>query len=214
MLFYGLRRWYWSELSLGALLGLACFLLQFKRSAMCVLNRVWVLCDSRLHRSCFEMYNNELLLLFALTPLLQIDARQGLSDTVTASDASEQGAGVTASRSLSAEGVSALLRRSSPSVGLMEGEIILVESFAGLASTRVAFAMLGLRPALHIVAECDPFAQRVIRHWWPDAVVFNTVEEVTVGALLGYASGATGCTTVLHTAGSPCPGFCKWNPSH
>jgi len=65
LLFYGLRRGYWSELSLGALLGQACFLLQFKRSAMCVLNRVWTLCDTRYHRGCFEVYNNELLLLFA-----------------------------------------------------------------------------------------------------------------------------------------------------
>ena len=76
----------------------------------------------------------------------------------------------------------------------------------------MALSILGVRPALHIVAENDPYCLRVIRHWWPDAHVFTSVEAVTEAALNPILSGAPQARLLIHTAGSPCPGFCRWNP--
>lgn len=81
----------------------------------------------------------EVLLAMCLMPLVQISAKQQIPSLVRVSDASEIGAGECVSKELSPTGGLFLERRLSKPRGLLSGKIILVESFAGLCSARVAF---------------------------------------------------------------------------
>ena len=68
---------------------------------------------------------------------------------VTVSDASEQGAGMCSAERLSRAGREALRVRLGLGAGVHHGAVVLIESFAGLSSTRVALALLGVRCARH-----------------------------------------------------------------
>lgn len=209
---YGLRQKRWTTCTLGTLLGQLCFMVQFRRPCFTVLNLCWEAVSQPADGALQTATTTELLLALALLPLMQIDARQDVSPVLTASDASEIGAGVTYSTELTEAGRTRLDAQLFKGPTVYDGAVILLESFAGLSSARVALSILGVRPALHIVAESDPYCLRVIRHWWPDAHVFTSVEAVTEAALNPILSGAPQAKLLIHTAGSPCPGFCRWNP--
>ena len=95
----------------------------------------------------------EMLASICLTPLLVIDFRLEVSDLVSCSDASEQGGGVCVARSLSATGQEMLLRQLQPLQNLGAGQLVLVESYAGIGGARVALDILGIRPRLYVAIE-------------------------------------------------------------
>ena len=148
----------------------------------------------------------------ALLPLLHIDFRVKACPLVTCSDASERGGGVVAAWGLSSTGSEALLRRLAALPNLFQERFVLVESCAGLGGARQACALLGVTPALYIVNEVDPDATAVLRHHWPDAKHLGPIEACTVSSMRAVASSAHSVEIVLHIGGTPCPGFCLWNP--
>ncbi len=80
----------------------------------------------------------DLLLHLCLLPLLFIDFRSTASEVVSCSDASEEGAGVCLSRQLSSSGEDFLRRQLVQVSNVGAGLWMLVESFAGIGSARVA----------------------------------------------------------------------------
>ncbi len=200
------------ERVLGAVLGQACFFGQFRRPAFSVLLHAWHAADEESTRPRRQVVFDELFGFLCLLPLMQIDFHQVTSPVINCSDASEQGAGVSVARALSGDGVEALMRRLAPVQGLFDKSVGLMESFAGIASTRVALHLMGVRPALHMASEILETAINVTMHNWPDCIQLGAIEDVDRVAFRMHAHKAPTLELMLHTAGSPCPGLCTWNP--
>ena len=147
-----------------------------------------------------------------ILPLLAFDLRAAVSDVITCSDASLEGAGVCVARCLSSGGVEACLRLLAPVANLFRGSVGLWESFAGLGGARCALALLGIVPAFYVAVEQSPAATEVLRRHWPGAVIHNEIRRLTQRDADKVAAANPAVTLVIHVAGSPCPGFCAWNP--
>ena len=200
------------EQVLGAVLGQLCFFCQYRRPTFATLYHAWYATSESAARPPWRWVIEELLGIMALLPLMQIDFRQGVSEVVSCSDASEQGGAVCIARSLSEQGEEALMRRLAAIPGLFDKSIGLLESFAGIASTRVAFHLLGIRPVLHLASEVLWHCVDTTQHNWPDCVQLGPIEGVDRHMLREHAHRCPTVELFLHTAGSPCPGLCAWNP--
>ena len=194
----------------AALLGQACYMAQYARPVFIVLHEVWAYATGTAPWS--STIQGELLAFACLLPVLAIRFDQPTSELVTVSDASEEGAGVCASRSLTEYGRCWLGRRLAPTPGLLEGSVALLESFGGICSARQGLALLGIRPALHLCSELLGPAMKVSSHQWPDVMQLGDVKGITREVLLQHLSSCPRVRLFIHTAGSPCQGFCAWNP--
>ena len=187
------------ERMLSAVLGQACFFAQFRRPVFSVLLHAWHAADEESTRPRRRVVFDELFGFLCLLPLMQIDFRQATSPVINCSDASEQGAGVCVARSLRAEGIEALLRRLAAVLGLFDKSVGLMESFAGIASTRVALQLMGVRPALHMASEVLETAINVTTQNWPDCIQLGAIEDVDRDAFRQHAHKApTPGTYVAH----------------
>ena len=97
----------------------------------------------------------DLLMNLCLLPLLFINFRGTASGDASCSDASEEGAGVSWSRQLSSSGEEFLRRQMVKVSNVGAGLWMLVESFAGIGSARLAAHRLGLKPAAYVAIEKD-----------------------------------------------------------
>ena len=52
----------------------------------------------------------------------------------------------------------------------------------------------------------------VISFHYPEAHVFQDIRLLQLSDLLPIASTTPDVSLVLHVGGSPCPGFCRWDP--
>jgi len=154
---------------------------------------------------------SELVQFACLLPAMAIRFDQPTSGLVTVSDASEEGAGVCAATQLSEIGHRWLGQRLAAPAALLEGAVVLLESFGGICSTRQALSLLGVKPVLHLCAETNEAAMKVGSHQWPDVVQLGDVRSITRDVLVRELSSAPRLRLLLHTAGSPCQGFCAWN---
>ena len=95
------------------------------------------------------------------------DLRAKVSPLVVATDASEWGLGVSRTSSLTAQGRVALqeLQQATP---ICSGPVGLLELFAGVGGLRRAMEHCRVVPALHVAAEEEAAAQRVLQSAWPD----------------------------------------------
>ena len=89
---------------------------------------------------------DELLMAVCQAPLMYCDLRAHPGGLVTASDASEEGAGACASSRLSARGEELARQVGRAPVNAAEEEAIIVSVFDGIAGARVAWNLLGLPP--------------------------------------------------------------------
>ena len=193
--------------------GIWVFMLQFKRPVFSLLLDFWeALEDDCDPDTRWGIVVQELFTLVMALPLLHIDYRLPASSVVSCSDASERGAGVVVATGLSADGHEAMLRRLSSLPNLLRHKVILVESCAGIGSGRRGLELLGIVPALYLVSEIDDAAVRVLKRQWPDAVLLGAMEDVTAESVLPHASGVPLAEVLFHFAGTPCRGFCGWNP--
>ena len=193
--------------------GLWVFMLQFRRPAFCALLHFWdVLSKDTNYAERWHVVTEELLAVVLLLPLLHIDFRLPASGVVSCSDASERGAGVVVSNCLSSCGTEALMRRLAAVPNIFRHRIGLMESCAGIGGARRGFELLGIVPAIYLVSEISEDAVRVLVHQWPDTIWLGKMEDVTSEALRPYASGCPLLRAFFHFAGTPCPGFCRWNP--
>ena len=189
------------------------FLFQFRRCAFVAVEFLWdVMYNLVERRKRWPCVATDLLVTVFLLPLLVIHFRLEVSGLVSCSDASQDGAGICVARSLTAAGEEAYRRAVARVANLGRGIWVLVESFAGIGTARYACHLLGLKPSLYIAIEKSEEALSVLTFHWKDAVIFRDIRHVTVEELLPLVASVPHARLVLHAGGSPCPGFCRWNP--
>ncbi len=137
LLWHGMSLDTWRPLHLSHMGGAQCFFKQFRRASFIVFCCLWDAIPENAPVATWGEVADELLAAACLMPLDFIDFRTWTSSIVSCSDASEEGAGVCVARALSDDGVEQLVRKLAPMPGLMDGLVVLHESFCGLASTRV-----------------------------------------------------------------------------
>ena len=103
-----------------------------------------------------------------------------MSNAITCSDASLEGAGVVYSQKLSAAGRRGLARMLRAPAHLGDKYWVLVESFTGIAGRRRAAMLVGLRPRAFVAIESDAEAQAVIMHHFPETVLFGDIKTVGI----------------------------------
>ncbi|CAK0814213.1 unnamed protein product [Prorocentrum cordatum] len=171
----------WSAKELQVLGGHWTHLFQFRREASSLLAHFWSLLTTALRRrkvAATELARTELWLCVVHLPLLAMSLRSAIEPVVAASDASEQGGGVCASRGLTPTGRlnvahdRALLARGATD-GL--GRVSLCD---GIGGARQALHLLGITPAMYCSSEVDGAALRVIWARWPEAVELGGMESI------------------------------------
>ena len=157
--------------------------IQLRREMSCALDETWRVLSRardlgpRLVKMSQELVD-EYTLLIALTPLLIMDLRMGVNSTLTCSDASEDGCGVTRSTYLTQEGRKALKKTESHRPNNLGQDVGVIELFGGIGGLRQALALVGVSPSLHVVAETDQKASRVCNVTWPRAHKWGAVESI------------------------------------
>ncbi len=193
--------------------GVACYLLQYRRALFILLHDVWGVVTGDVPRSLrWKVIVSEFLGVLLGLPLCFIDFRQFTSSVVHCTDASEQGVAVCVASSLTTQGEEMLTRKLSAMPGLFENMIGIHKSFAGIGGLRRALEILGIVPAVHTACEIDEYAVNVLRSRYPAVKMLGDIRRVTPDAFRAFAADQPMMTLVIHGAGSPCPGFCAWNP--
>ncbi|CAK0843927.1 unnamed protein product, partial [Prorocentrum cordatum] len=148
-------------------------LFQFRREASSLLAHFWPLLATALRRrkvAATELVRTELWLCVVHLPLLAMSLRSAIDPVATASDASEQGGGVCASRGLTPTGrLDVVHDRALLARGATDGPD-LASLCDGIGGARQALHLLGVTPAMYCSSEVDDAALRVIRARWPEAV--------------------------------------------
>ena len=130
--------------------GQAVFMLQFRRPLFQLLQHVWSVALGEFPGVRGLRAGREGLLGVVLAlPFVFMDFRLKVSNSITCTDASEQGGAVCVARELTTQGLETLLKVLSPIVGLFAGRLVLVEVCAGIGGARRALEMLGVTPVLY-----------------------------------------------------------------
>ena len=148
-----------------------------------------------------------------LVPLARMDFRLSLSSTVTASDASTYGGGVTASSGLTQVGTIAANMPTRGNVVELEDvpTVLTVGLFDGIAGLRVAADAVGFSVVGHVSVECHEPANRVVESRFPGTLFVKTVEEVSSDMVKSWACQFSQVSMVVLGAGPPCQGVSGLN---
>ena len=191
----------------------------FRRPLLAGLNAIWRRIvelgaggGRRREKLGFEVVH-ELLRFVALTPLAYMDFRTGISEKVTASDASTTGGGLCVSRELSPYGIAASLATCRGDVITQDevGAILVVSLFDGIGALRVAVDALRVPVAGYVSVEICSEARRVVESWFPDVVHVEDVAKVGVEEVREWCLRFPGVVAVLLGAGPPCQGVSGLN---
>ena len=108
-----------------------------------------------------------------------------------------------ATRSTSAGRSAFRKEMSRPSQGGRD-ELGLISLCGGIGAARRAMDLLGHELGTFVLAECDPIAVRVVKHHWPEVVVWDDVRAVTDEQIRRVGREAPHLTTLIVEAGTPC----------
>ena len=151
--------------------------MQFRRPSMCTLNATWEFIGKTglKSRETVLETRRELFSCLCLTPLLHTFLGTGISDIITASDASTTGGAVGLSSSLTPQGesyVNALINAMEYS-----GEIpvLVISLFNGIGGAFRTYDLLGLRPKGLIAFDTHGPANRVTSRAWPHCEIYLDV---------------------------------------
>ena len=124
---------------------------------------------------------SELSMFLYLLPLAHQDFRSPISRYVTASDASMTGGGLCVSDGLTPYGfkVSSGAFRGENVDDIPERGVVCVGLFDGVGSLRLALEVLRVNVYLHISAESDEHAKRVVKGHFNDVVQLDSVDDIT-----------------------------------
>ena len=147
-----------------------------------------------------------------LLPLAHQDFRSPISRYVTASDASMTGGGLCVSDGLTPYGFKVL---SGPFRGenvddIPERGVVCVGLFDGVGSLRKAAEVLRVNVHLHISAESDEHAKRVVKGHFNNVVQLDSVDEITPEMCQRWAGKTSGAGMVIVGAGQ-CQGVNRPN---
>ena len=144
-----------------------------------------------------------------LLPLARIDFRTQWSNLATASDASEQGGGITVSSSLTGLGVAAsneAARGELQSPSELQG-VLAISVFDGLGALRVALDVLNMSVRGYLSIGQDQNCRRVLDSFFPSVLHFERVEEVSPDTVRDWAALFSRTILVLVGCGLPYQGF-------
>ena len=178
---------------------------QLRRPCMVMLQHVFqvinkqVAVPQRLAACC-----DELLTCLCLLPVCFLDWRLPLDSLVTCSDASESGAGVCMSRSLSRLGEERLGSAIRTTGAMRSLPVGLVELFGGIGGGRRALEILGITPEFHVHFETNDEANRVVQTQYPDARCLGSIDNATFLMFDMLARSFVQTKYIIVTAGPPC----------
>ncbi|CAE8660827.1 unnamed protein product, partial [Polarella glacialis] len=197
-----------------AITGGLMYLCQYRRPLMSIFEEVWIFMK-RLKRKPIRLtprVARELLMGVFLVPLARMDFRRPYCHVVTASDASESGGGVTASRGLTPWGVKAALSPTNlPTDFQTDCSILGVGCFDGTSALQVALEILGPPIAGFVSIENNMEATRVIRANYPSTQHFSDVRSFGEAQVRQLALSFPRVQLVLIGAGPPCQGVSALN---
>ena len=154
----------------------------------------------------------ELLLFLCLLPLARIDLTVPYSGEVLASDASEVGAGVCASTSLTRAGQAALLTARGGSSTLFRGENVLaVRLFDGIGAFHRALSVIGCAPLGYISVEWDERARRCVEFHCEGVLAYKDVRDINGDVVKSWALRFPQAKLLILGAGPPCQGVSGLN---
>ena len=155
----------------------------------------------------------ELLRFIAMVPLAFMDFRAGISDEVTASDASTSGGGLCVSKVLSPYGQAAAHARCRGDILSQEDvePILVVSLFDGIGALRVAVDALRVPVAGYISAEISEDARRVVESWFPEVKHITDVALIDEHEVSSWSLLFPSVCAVVLGAGPPCQGVSGLN---
>ena len=189
----------------------------FRRPLLGALNSVWRFIQSFEEGPFVQVLPREvqveLCRFCLLVPLARMDFRLALSSTVTASDASTFGGGVTATSGLSQLGA---IAANMPTRGdIVEVDdvptVLTVGLFDGIGGLRVAADAVGMSVVGHVSVECHEPANRVVESRFPGTLFVKRVEEVDADMVKRWACQFSQVSVVILGAGPPCQGVSGLN---
>ena len=179
--------------------------LQFRRAAMCQLEKIWELIGKKVYgpQLPFQV-RRELIGLCWLAPLLQTFLGSRVSAVMTASDASERGGAVGIGRTLTSEGRD-FVRASAPGLQAHEKVRVLVVSlFNGIGGAFRVYDILGLQPYGGIAFDIYGPAERVTSRRWPYVKHYKDVNKIDDELCRSWAMEFCEVDEIHFWAGFPC----------
>ena len=194
------------------------YIAMFRRPLLAGLNALWrriiELGDAPRKRAALgESVELELIRFIALTPLAYMDFRTGISEKVTASDASTTGGGLCVSKALSPYGLAAAQARTRGDILSQDDvePILVVSLFDGIGALRVAVDALRIPVAGYVSAEISEDARRVVESWFHEVKHITDVRDIDENEVSSWSLLYPGVSAVLLGAGPPCQGVSGLN---
>ena len=142
-----------------------------------------------------------------------MDFRTGISEKVTASDASTTGGGLCVSKALSPYGLAAAQARTRGDILSQDDvePILVVSLFDGIGALRVAVDALRIPVAGYVSAEISEDARRVVESWFHEVKHITDVRDIDENEVSSWSLLYPGVSAVLLGAGPPCQGVSGLN---
>jgi hypothetical protein len=190
-----------AEIGEGVLVHVA----QFRRQLMCTHKLAWAVISGEAaaaERSL--LLAEDFLKSLALLPFAAIHLGTPVAALATASDASETGGGVTASKGLTAEGRARLWEGEQRCSRPVAEELAFIELFAGIGGGRRALQLLGVTPGSHLMVEKDADAALVLKENFPEARHWPDVTTLDAPQMQELLADNPHIKKVLVFGGFPC----------
>ena len=196
------------------------YIAMYQRPMMSCLNRIWTFITNFSEGRSASLQipkavKREVSTFICLLPLARIGFRSEWSSLASASDASEQGGGITVSSSLTGLGVAAStksVRGNRQTISELQG-VLVVSLFDGIGSLRVALDVLGVNVCGYVSIEQDQSCRRVLDSFFPSALHLEKVENVSHREVREWATLFSRTSMVLVGGGPPCQGVSGLNAS-
>ena len=197
------------------------YLFSYKRCLMSCLNEVWQFIASfggqlGVWKPIPEAVHEELFCCLALSPLACMDLRAPYDATVTASDASETGGGLSFSAGLTQFGVDAVSKsvRGLGDAGDDDRQVLVISLYDNIAACRVALDVLGAKVSGYIAVEPDVSARRVVESSFASTLFVQSVEEVSDSTVRGWACQFSRAECIIVSSSLPLSGTSMFNDCH
>lgn len=178
-------------------------ILQFRRAAMCTLQKVWqVIARNKATPAVRSRAKLELFQLMAASCLLHTHLGAQISPYATASDASGTGGAIGVSRGLTSEGTDFVHAASGH--GPVKCSALVISLFNGIGGAFRAYDLCGVQPDGLISVDWCAAANRVTSRRWPQALLLQDVREVGEPEIRKWLFDHPHVTEVHLWAGFPC----------
>ncbi|CAE7612103.1 unnamed protein product [Symbiodinium sp. CCMP2592] len=162
------------------------YLFSYKKCLMSCLNVIWEFISSfggrlGVWKPIPNQVREELFCCASLSPLAYINLRAPYDATVTASDASESGGGLSFSCGLTPFGANAATKsvRGLVTESPDDDQVLVISLFDGIGACRVALDVLRAKVGGYIAVEADASARRVVESVFGTTEFVHSVEEIS-----------------------------------